>query len=925
MNIRMRQGRRLTLIWAIIPILVACQPSADERLSRAERFYEESEYRAAIIELKNSLSTNPDSDAARLLLARSSFQIADFATAESEYTRALELGSNDPAAWIGLGRSLLMMGDPSRAFESVAPNLDGDNEIASVLLGDILASLGNISSARSHYEKAQSLNSSSVGALVGLAAIASGEGNQGAARRLIEMVVEKNPNSNSAWLAKGNYLRIRRDFEGASQAYQSSIDNEINSTPIHERFNCRINLATVLLDSGQHDMAKTVTDSLRRDFPPHPLLRFMNGRLAYASGDYPLAQSELQHYLSKAPGDLRGSALMGAINFSQNHLRQAEMYLSQAARSNVGGETTRRLLAETQLRLNKPEDALVALRQAESDGANDPMLMAMLGRAEAGVGNEDAARRYFEIGAETQSDDPAINFAIAAGLLASGGQRRAVEFLESLPSVDDGRYRRETLLMLAHIRDGNPEGARMESARLLSTHPADPTAFSVAAGIAQALDDAAAATANYQKALEIDKNNVAALYGLARQAYAAANYDETSTLLERLLDNTVDFLPALGLLAEVAGRTDSLEQIMHRFAAAVEKSPNAVPLKVLYARAQLADGQPLEASDIAAAALQDNPSHLGLLHVEGLALLQLGQAESALNNLEKAAADEPKNARYQYDLAVAQLNNSDTYGSLESIKRFRDLLPGDARGLALQVQAELANDTPERASAAVREFALARPGQVIVPILNGDIELARSDADAAAKQYERAAALNWSRPVAIRLALAYQASGSPKGTEPLQRWMEENPGDSGVRLMYGQILQSQGSTDTAVRQYEEILKLNQDNPVALNNLAWEYAKAGKPGAVELAERAHQLLPNNSSVMDTLGWILYLQDDLRQSLPYLQKAAELTPDNGEIQYHLATVLAGLGNSKEAKEIVDSLIESDRTFPSRKEAEALARSL
>ena len=74
---------RKLLLAAIFSLFVACQPTVEEHFARAEKYMAEADYRSAIIELRNVLQANPDHINARLLRAEASYQLADFATAES--------------------------------------------------------------------------------------------------------------------------------------------------------------------------------------------------------------------------------------------------------------------------------------------------------------------------------------------------------------------------------------------------------------------------------------------------------------------------------------------------------------------------------------------------------------------------------------------------------------------------------------------------------------------------------------------------------------------------------------------------------------------------------------------------------------------------------------------------------------------------
>jgi tetratricopeptide (TPR) repeat protein len=146
-----------------------------------------------------------------------------------------------------------------------------------------------------------------------------------------------------------------------------------------------------------------------------------------------------------------------------------------------------------------------------------------------------------------------------------------------------------------------------------------------------------------------------------------------------------------------------------------------------------------------------------------------------------------------------------------------------------------------------------------------------------------------------------------------------------MRRIYAQMLELHGDTAAAVTEYERLIGEGSSDAIALNNLAWQYAEEGRDGAVELAQRAHEILPNNGNITDTLGWILYRQGEFSEALGLLREAREQAPNNPEIRFHLATVLAETDNASEAQAELDALLREFESFQSREQAEALARTL
>lgn len=915
------------LIAATLLAVAACQPAPEERFERAQAHFDEHEYRAVVIELKNALQDRAEYPAARFLLAQASYQLADFATAQSEAERALSLGMDEPEVWHVLGKALLAAGDAEGVLERVEPNLNVDTATPEqlVMLGDTFLALGNLEQATEHYRRALGLDAATPGALIGEAVIARMNGDAGRAEELLSEAAERNPGSALVWRARGNFLRAEGRDAAAAEAYERAITLETGATPLAEQLTARVNLVSTLLDVQDTAQASRHFEQLRQRFPRHPYVRYLHGRLAYAQGDYALAENELREYLAGVPEDLRGHALLGAVNFSQNHLRQAEIYLRQAVRNNVGGPAIARLLAETQLRLDKPGEALTALGGMEPGDSADPSLLSLYGRARLGLGDTAGALEYFERGAMIEDRNAAVSLSLAAGFFTAGEYRRAVELLEAIPETEDTRFRRETLMIAAHIQDGNRDAAVAVGDELLANNPDDPAAYATVGAMRRTLGDVEGARQALEQALELDPGNPSAGYALSRLEIGEGRPAVAERLLNQILDRSSAYMPALTGLAGLLAYDGRLSEIDARIAAAITADEAVLAPRLLRIRVDLFGEEPEAALAAVREARERFPEEPLLDHAEGLARLQQGQMEIALAKLRQAANADRENPAFQFDLARLALSSGDLSTAADAIERYRALRPDDASGLAAQVRVLLRQGSHERAREAVRTFASANPDANGTGILLGDIAMAAGDARAAAEAYEAAAERQWGRELAVRLAGAYQRARPAMATQPLERWLNENPDDAGVRRVYGQLLEAMGQQSAAVAEYEKLLASGLEDPIALNNLAWQYAQEGREEAVELAKKAYELAPDNGSIVDTYGWILFQNGNLDEALPLLERAAELSPNNHEIRFHLAAALAEAGNQERASAIIAMLLETDQAFPSRAAAEELARSL
>ena len=76
--------------------------------------------------------------------------------------------------------------------------------------------------------------------------------------------------------------------------------------------------------------------------------------------------------------------------------------------------------------------------------------------------------------------------------------------------------------------------------------------------------------------------------------------------------------------------------------------------------------------------------------------------------------------------------------------------------------------------------------------------------------------------------------------------------------MLAEIELQAGNSAAAIAQYRKVLEKDSRNLMALNGLAYLLAdQANQPDeALQYAQQAKELAPNNAAVDDTLGWVYY---------------------------------------------------------------------
>jgi tetratricopeptide (TPR) repeat protein len=109
-----------------------------------------------------------------------------------------------------------------------------------------------------------------------------------------------------------------------------------------------------------------------------------------------------------------------------------------------------------------------------------------------------------------------------------------------------------------------------------------------------------------------------------------------------------------------------------------------------------------------------------------------------------------------------------------------------------------------------------------------------------------------------------------------------------------------GQLDAAEKELRQLVSADPLNADALNSLSYMFADRGLrlDEAIELAQRAVKIEPENPAYLDTLGWALFKQGRIDEAAAPLGKAATSLAGNSVIQDHHGDVLSKRGRTAEA---------------------------
>jgi tetratricopeptide (TPR) repeat protein len=249
------------------------------------------------------------------------------------------------------------------------------------------------------------------------------------------------------------------------------------------------------------------------------------------------------------------------------------------------------------------------------------------------------------------------------------------------------------------------------------------------------------------------------------------------------------------------------------------------------------------------------------------------------------------------------------------------------------VETEMEQNHPDQALQLLQTESDKAPARMDLVLALGNTALRAGRFDIAISYFEKVLA---SLPkgskaqgdIYLRIGEAYWHRGDlSNAIAALQKAREILPENGVVLTTLGVVLGDAGRWSEARQVYEVVLKLNPNNGVALNNLAFLLCEhvGDLDDALTKAQRAKQLLPDLNEVSDTLGWI-YLKKNLTDNaLDIFKDLVNKVPAEAVFRYHLGMAYSQKGDKTRALKELQEALKYNPTKEYRDEIQQLIKRL
>ncbi|HEY6241221.1 MAG TPA: tetratricopeptide repeat protein [Burkholderiales bacterium] len=480
-----------------------------------------------------------------------------------------------------------------------------------------------------------------------------------------------------------------------------------------------------------------------------------------------------------------------------------------------------------------------------------------------------SAQAYVDLAKRTR--DPRIARRATEVALYARMNTAAIEAATVWYETDPGSLRPLLALSGLLVAAGRYEEALPNLKKVLASSASEP-----ASGFAQ-LTRTLASAQDKQAALKLVQS-LAADYPKLPEAHfavarAAANAGEERVALEEARKAgqlRPDYEAAVLLEAQLLQKV-STDQAAALLAGYLKRNPAARETRLAYARLLVAQKRFGEARAEFQKLMTGVPDSTDMAFAVALLSLQLKDYDSAERYL-KSLIDSP----------------------------YRDK---DAVRLYLGEVAEERKNLPE----ALRWYDEVGEGEQYVQaqIRYAQVLFKQGKLDEARARLQHAGAKNSQQRVQLILAEAQllREANQPKAAFDLVgQALDRLPNDPELLYDYAMLAERIERVDILESSLRKLIEIRPEHAHAYNALGYSLADRNQrlPEARQLIEKALTLAPDDSFIIDSMGWVLYRQGKLKDSLGYLKRAYAGRPD-AEIAAHLGEVLWASGERAEAERV------------------------
>jgi tetratricopeptide (TPR) repeat protein len=689
--------------------------------------------------------------------------------------------------------------------------------------------------------------------------------------------VQQDPRFGEARLALAKALEESGDVRSAYGEYVRAADLMPQDLEAH------LSAGRMQLLAGRFDDAKALAEKSLAIDPKSVEAHMLEGGALSGLKQFDAAMAEVQTAIALDPTRADTVGTLAMMHVAQGRNPEAEAAFKLAIELAPGKPEPRIALATFYLTTGQSMAAEAALNEALAVMPNDVLVHKGLAAVYMRTGQAQKAEAPLKFIAD-QTKDPASMMALA------DYYRVSLRNDEALP-------------LLSTIAATQP---KMRSAALARK-----------AAIQRSQDQRAEAYGTIEEALKHDPKDVTVLALKAQYQLADDRLEDALASAQQLVRDNPSAFQAHFVLGAVHQRRGSAAEAISAFTEALKYQPRDVATQARLSTLSLVVGKPRDALKFAQEATQAAPNSADAWLAYTRAQMASGDLAGAEQRLKAIAAQLPEVSEVHAQLGELHATKKDRKAARAAYERALALDATSVVALSGLTGLEIEEQNAPAARRRVDAAVAARPQAAHLLMLAARVYNATGDPATAEGHLRRVVELEPGNLMAYgQLAQVYIGQNRlDAAIQEYEKQAARTAKSVGPTTLVGMLLEAQKKPEEARKRYEQALSLDPSAPVPANNLAWMLAEKGEnlDQAMQLALTAKAGLPDSVEVSDTLGWVYYKKGLYSRAVAMFKEAVDKQPSNADLTYHLGLAYAKNGDTRLAKEHLESALRARPESP------------
>lgn len=868
----------LTLLIAVAGAGCSRQARQARHLERADRYYAQQDHARAEIEYLNALRAGATNVEVFERLAEMLFTRGDLNRAAPFLLQTERLAPDNVTNRLRLASLYLLARQLDQARQQALAVLERQptNAEAVLVLADAARTREEVLETFARLEALQRQTGDHYSYELAAGNLHFRQGELQTAAAAFERALQLNPQATAAHVGLGNVYWRQGNLAQADQAFEAAAA-QAKPTSLE-----RLKWIEFRLRTGQIEKAKSLLDQTIREAPDFLAAKAYAAEIALAERRFAACEELLQDILAKNANYLDALLLQARLRLAQQQAGEAAAQLERLATKFPESAKVHFWRAVAALDNDDSSKAISSLDRALALEPAFPDAILLLAELNLSKGDAEPAIQALSRLLQDQPKLKKAHALLAAAYVARGKLDEAVAAYRRLLELAPDDRLVPVQLAATLIRLQKPDEARAVLEQLLANQPNELTAIALLVNLDLQAQQLPQALARAQQAVAANPQSAPAQYLLARVYQAQADPTRAESALRRAVELDADYQPAYAALARLYLGANRYEQALAELETLIEK----------------------------------NPKDAASLMLAGTLYDKLGRPEQAAAAYRKVIAAQPRSAVAMNNLAYLCVEKlGDAKQAYELAQRARELRPldpfiADTLGWVLYRRGE-----SQRALSLFQEAAQKLSSEPEVLFHLGLAYYALGEESAARDALTQALQLG-DEPFAgkaeaqQRLAVLNLALDAPDALQRLEARLAEEPSDTIARLRLAALQERKGDFAKARETYERLLAAKPETVPALLRLSELLAERFRelPRALELAKRARDLAPADSSTLYQLGRLALATGNSGWSLSLLQEAAQRAPAEPKVRRQLAWAYLATGRVPEAQAAMKSALAS-----------------